>query len=288
MRVLITGAFGQLGFALSQTLSEKYDVIRTDILIPSGQIGIRLNIQNQVYLKEVIVSTSPDLIINLAAMTHVDGCELNPELAGEINIAGVQHLCDTFNGKIIHMSTDYVFDGKNGPYSEDDLVCPISVYGETKLASERILLNHDPDHLVIRGNVLYDESPFTKASFLNWVVNSLRDNQEIRVVDDQFNNPTWTGSMADIIELCIQNSVSGVVHWGDSDHLNRFDFAKMIAEKYELKSSLIKPISTEELSQVAQRPLKSGLVTDKLVERLNVVPPTIDDCLNAILGKQPE
>ena len=116
----------------------------------------------------------------------------------------------------------------------------------------------------------------------------MRDNQEIRVVDDQFNNPTWTGSMADIIELCIQNNVSGVVHWGDSDHLNRFDFAKMIAEKYELKSSLIKPISTEELSQVAQRPLKSGLVTDKLVERLNVVPPTIDDCLNAILGKQPE
>tara|TARA_B100000508_G_C11392228_1_gene243982 strand:- start:84 stop:872 length:789 start_codon:yes stop_codon:yes gene_type:complete len=262
--------------------------MQTDILIPPGQTGIRLNIQNQVYLKEVIESTFPDLIINLAAMTHVDGCELNPELAREINIAGVQHLCDTFNGKIIHMSTDYVFDGKNGPYSEDDLVCPISVYGETKLASERILLNHDPDHLVIRGNVLYDESPFTKASFLNWVVNSLRDNQEIRVVDDQFNNPTWTGSMADIIELCIQNGVSGVFHWGDSDHLNRFDFAKMIAEKYELKSSLIKPISTEELGQVAQRPLKSGLVTDKLVERLNVVPPTIDDCLNAILGKQPE
>ena len=181
-----------------------------------------------------------------------------------------------------------VFDGKNGPYSEDDLVCPISVYGETKLASERILLNHDPDHLVIRGNVLYDETTFTKASFLNWVVNSLRNNQEIRVVDDQFNNPTWTGSMADIIELCIQNSVSGIVHWGDSDHLNRFDFAKMIADKYELKSSLIKPISTQELGQAAQRPLKSGLVTDKLVKCLNVVPPTIDDCLNAILEKQPK
>ena len=288
MRILITGAFGQLGSAVSRHLSEDFDIIRTGRSIPHGKNGIILDVLNQIYFKEVIQATEPDLVINLAAMTPVDGCELNPNLAKEINIAGVQHLCDSFDGKIIHLSTDYVFDGENGPYSEDDPVCPLSVYGETKLVSERILLNHDPNHLVIRGNVIYDYSETTKASFLNWVVNSLKEKQEIQVVNDQVNNPTWTKSMADIIALCIEKDLSGIVHWGDADHLNRYDFAIKIAEKYVLDSKLIKAITTKELNQAAPRPLKSGLKSDKLVQALNVVPPSIDECLNAILERNAE
>ena len=288
MRILITGAFGQLGSAVSRHLSEDFDIIRTGRSIPHGKNGIILDVLNQIYFKEVIQATEPDLVINLAAMTQVDGCELNPNLAKEINITGVQHLCDSFDGKIIHLSTDYVFDGENGPYSEDDPVCPLSVYGETKLASERILLNHYPNHLVIRGNVIYDDSETTKASFLNWVVNSLKEKQEIQVVNDQVNNPTWTKSMADIIALCIEKDLSGIVHWGDADHLNRYDFAIKIAEKYVLDSKLIKAITTEELNQAAPRPLKSGLKSDKLVQALNVVPPSIDECLNAILERNAE
>ena len=288
MRILITGAFGQLGSAVSRHLSEDFDIIRTGRSIPHGKNGIILDVLNQIYFKEVIQATEPDLVINLAAMTPVDGCELNPNLAKEINITGVQHLCDSFDGKIIHLSTDYVFDGENGPYSEDDPVCPLSVYGETKLESERILLNHNPNHLVIRGNVIYDDSETTKASFFNWVVNSLKEKQEIQVVNDQVNNPTWTKSMADIIALCIEKDLSGIVHWGDADHLNRYDFAIKIAEKYVLDSKLIKAITTEELNQAAPRPLKSGLKSDKLVQALNVVPPSIDECLNAILERNAE
>ena len=285
MRILITGAFGQLGFALNDVLSDKFDVIRTGRVIPSGLKGIGLNIQDKIYLNEVIAATSPDLIINLAAMTNVDACEKNPEVAKEVNIAGFQHICDSFKGKIIQLSTDYVFDGKNGPYKEDDPVCPISVYGKTKLASEKLIFEHSSDNLVIRGNVLYDDSLYTKASFLNWVVESLRNNQNIKVVNDQFNNPTWTRSMADIIELCIYKNVNGIIHWGDSDHVSRYDFAVMIAEKYSLKSSLIQPISTEELAQEADRPLQSGLITEKISKMLNVIPPSIDDCLSVIIEK---
>ena len=92
MRILITGAFGQLGFALNDVLSDKFDVIRTGRVIPSGLKGIRLNIQDKIYLNEVIAATSPDLIINLAAMTNVDACEKNPEIAKEVNIARFQHI----------------------------------------------------------------------------------------------------------------------------------------------------------------------------------------------------
>lgn len=285
MKILITGAFGQLGRAISTKLKENNTLFQTGRSLPDGQHGIYLDIQNKLLVKEVIDLTNPDLIINAAAMTNVDGCENNPDLAKEINIAGVQHLCESFDGKIIHLSTDYVFDGTSGPYSETDNVNPISIYGETKLASERIILSQNKKHLVIRGNVIYDDSNYTNASFLNWVVNSLKENQSINVVNDQFNNPTWTESLADVIAMCCSNEISGLWHWGDGDLLSRFDFALKIANAYELDSSLIQPISTKELNQKAPRPLKSGLKPDNLAHALNIIPPKIDDCLNAIINR---
>ena len=216
-------------------------------------------------------------------MTNVDACELNPELAGEINVAGLQHICDSFSGKIIHLSTDYVFDGTSGPYKEDDPLNPISIYGKTKLASEHVLLEENIKNLVIRGNVLYDYSQHTSASFLNWVVSSLKGNQEIKVVEDQFNNPTWTRSMSDIIELSIENDLEGIIHWGDSEHISRFEFAKLIAKKFSLNESLIRPVLTSELNHPARRPLQSGLSPEKLVNMLDIIPPSIDDCLDEII-----
>lgn len=286
MRILITGAFGQLGYALQTTLSKNsdYELICTGRNILEGQEGIPIDIRNQVGLKEVINSTSPDLVVNLAAMTNVDACEKNPKLAGEINVAGLQHICDSFSGKIIQLSTDYVFDGKAGPYNEEDQVCPVSIYGKTKLAAEHILLDSNLNNLVVRGNVLYDYSSHTNASFLNWVVLSLKEGKEIKVVEDQYNNPTWTQSMADIIYLCISNDINGIIHWGDADHLSRYDFSKKIAEKFSLDSSLIKPILTEELDQIARRPLQSGLIADKLINMLDVIPPSINDCLDEIIS----
>ena len=286
MRILITGAFGQLGYALQTTLSKNsdYELICTGRNILEGQEGIPIDIRNQVGLKEVINSTSPDLVVNLAAMTNVDACEKNPKLAGEINVAGLQHICDSFSGKVIQLSTDYVFDGKAGPYKEEDQVCPVSIYGKTKLAAEHILLDSNLNNLVVRGNVLYDYSSHTNASFLNWVVLSLKEGKEIQVVKDQYNNPTWTRSMADIIYLCISNDINGIIHWGDADYLSRYDFSKIIAEKYSLDSSLIKPILTEELDQIARRPLQSGLIADKLINMLEVIPPSINNCLDEIIS----
>ena len=286
MRILITGAFGQLGYALQTTLSKNsdYELICTGRNILEGQEGIPIDIRNQFGLKEVINSTSPDLVVNLAAMTNVDACEKNPKLAGEINVAGLQHICDSFSGKIIQLSTDYVFDGKAGPYKEEDQVCPVSIYGKTKLAAEHILLDSNLNNLVVRGNVLYDYSSHTNASFLNWVVLSLKEGKEIKVVEDQYNNPTWTRSMADIIYLCISNDINGIIHWGDADYLSRYDFSKLIAEKFSLDSSLITPILTEELDQVATRPLQSGLIADKLINMLEVIPPSINDCLDEIIS----
>ncbi len=286
MKILITGSYGQLGRSLFGSFKVfNFEIIQSGRNISIGEDGIRFDIQDPVNIKAVLDLHKPDIIINLAAMTNVDMCEEQPSLAKEVNIGGVINICDNFKGKILHLSTDYVFDGKNGPYRENDNVSPVSIYGQTKLAAEQIVMNHNPNNLIIRGNVLYDYTLYTKASFLNWVLDSLKNNRTIRVVDDQFNNPTWTRSMADIICLCVKNDVSGIYHWGDADFVSRYEFAQIIAKKYDFDKSLIKPVSTNELSQVASRPLKSGLISDEIIKILNVVPPSIEDCLSSISEK---
>ena len=282
MKILITGAFGQLGQVLSSTLSNYNEVIRTLKNKFDNEEGLILDITNKILLREVINITKPDLIINLAALTNVDYCEQKPDLAKQINLFGVENICEVFPGKIIQISTDYVFDGKNGPYSENDTVCPISIYGNTKLDAEKIILSHNSNNLIIRTNVLYSGNLNSNASFLGWVVNSLKNKNKISVVEDQINNPTWTQSLTNVICLCIKNHISGLVNWGDKDYLNRYDFALKIAKVFNLDSTFIKPILTKDLNQVAKRPLKSGLISKKLENILNVSSPKIDECLQII------
>jgi dTDP-4-dehydrorhamnose reductase len=285
MKILITGAFGQLGNSLKNFLSINDEVFRTGLNIPTGGKGLQLNIVDKIMLKDIISSISPDVIINLAALTNVDFCESNPEIAKEVNTNGVQNLVDVFSGKIIHLSTDYVFDGLKGPYKEEDQINPISVYGKTKYDAEKIVLDKN-NNLVLRANVLYNMFGNNKASFLNWVVNNLKNKNSIQVVNDQFNNPTWTESIAEILVNCLNKNMSGLYHWGDQDYLSRYDFAIKIAESYNLKSDLIKQISTSQLKQMAPRPLNGGLDQSKLKKYLNIIPPSINDCLDAIRIKE--
>ena len=284
--VLITGASGQLGMSLKKIFNSKYEIISTTGNNISGVSSIYLDVTNPVLFKEVVEMTNPDLVVNLAAMTSVDLCEKNPELAYAINIGGVDNLVNAFRGPIIHVSTDYVFDGESGPYKEEDTTNPLNVYGRSKLESEKLLLDQSEDSLVIRSNVLYDYSSKSRASFLNWVVDSLNQEKEISVVEDQWNNPTWTGSLAVVIDRAIDTQVTGLVHWGDGDLVSRFDFANKIADVFNLKRSLIKPILTSELNQTAKRPLKSGLTSDYAQNILNLEPPTIKECLDTIVEQK--
>ncbi|MEC7850104.1 MAG: dTDP-4-dehydrorhamnose reductase [Candidatus Neomarinimicrobiota bacterium] len=284
--ILITGASGQLGMSLKRIFNSKYEIISTTgNNNPTGS-SMHLDVTNPMLFKEVMETTNPDLVINLAALTNVDLCEKNPELAYSINIGGMDNLVNAFKGPIIHVSTDYVFDGEDGPYKEEDTTNPLNVYGLSKLESEKLLLDHSENSLVIRSNVIYDYSSKSEASFLNWVVDSLTQEKEINVVEDQWNNPTWTGSLAVVIDRAIDTQLTGLVHWGDGDLVSRFDFANKIADVFNLKKSLIKPILTSELNQTAKRPLKSGLKSDYAQNILNLEPPTIKECLETIVEQK--
>ena len=151
--ILINGAYGQLGEACIKNLKLHFNIISAGR--HTSDDGVQLDITDAATTEKVLAEIRPDLILNLAAMTNVDGCETNPKMAEAINVGGVKNLCKNFEGHFIQISTDYVFDGTDGPYEEDDETNPISVYGQTKLAADKWLTNNHPKVTIFRANVVY-------------------------------------------------------------------------------------------------------------------------------------
>lgn len=273
-KILITGASGQLGNAVLNQLSRKYDLLATDITsIQQDNLNFPfsiLDITNIENIKNVLSKFHPDVVVNLAAYTDVDGCELNPERAHLLNTKSAEMLARNFDGQFIQISTDYIFDGNNGPYSENDTTNPLSIYGKTKLNAEKVLQDLNINYCIVRTNVLFDYYKGTQASFIKWVVDSLQSGNAINIVNDQWNNPTWTVNLAEFIELVIAKNVKGIYNYGGANYLNRLEFAQIIADIFNLDKTLISPISTASLNQIAPRPLRGGLKIEKIKREFDI------------------
>lgn len=284
-KILITGAFGQLGEACLKKMNKSSDILATGPHVPldSGLINsCEMEITNPVSVKKTIREYQPDIILNLAAMTNVDGCELDPQRGMSVNVEGVKYLREDFGGHFIQISTDYVFDGEKGPYDEEDETHPLNVYGRTKLEADQWLMESGGEVTILRTNVVYGYTNGTEASFVKWVVDSLENGEKIRVVNDQWNNPTWTEALAEVIDVVVENKVMGLFNYGGAELITRIDFARRIASVFDLDANLIAPISTVELNQPALRPLKSGLKTEKIEKTLGIKTHSVETCLRKI------
>jgi dTDP-4-dehydrorhamnose reductase len=242
----------------------------------------KLDITDVSEVKSVVMDFFPDEIINTAAFTNVDGAEKEKESAWKINVGGVKNIAryaQAIDAHVVHISTDYVFDGKNGPYSETDKPNPIGYYGRTKLASENELKVSGARFSVVRTNVLYGPAKFGRPDFVKWVVSSLRNGTEIKIVTDQFGNPTFIDDLVFGIDAIVERQAESTYNIGGKDFLTRFQFTMKIAEFFELDKSLIKPIITADLHQLAARPLKSGLVISKAKSELGYNPHSVNDAL---------
>jgi len=217
-------------------------------------------------LKAIFLKELPTIVINTAAMTNVDLCEIEHKSAWEANVSLVEYItrmCKVTDAHLIHFSTDYIFDGQKGLYSETDTPNPISYYGKTKLASENVCKAASIPHTIIRTNVVYGFSAFDSNDFVEWTLAKLTANEPFNVVTDQISNPTLTDDIALAIIKIIKKKREGTYNIAGADWISRFDFAKTIAKVFHLDSSLINPILTESLGQKAKRPLKGGLLTLK-------------------------
>ncbi|KZX17558.1 dTDP-4-dehydrorhamnose reductase [Methanobrevibacter filiformis] len=258
MRILITGSNGMLGSDLVEVLSDNYEVIPTT--------SKTLDITNKELVLEKISEHKPDVIINSAAYTDVDGCESNKELAYNINGKACENLaiCSANIGStLIHISTDYVFDGKNSvPYTENDNTNPINVYGKSKLIGEEFIKNTIDSYFIFRTSWLYGVNG---DNFVKTMIELSKNNSEISVVNDQRGSPTFTHDLAIVISKIVQSDKYGIYNLTNSDNCTWFDFAKDIFELSSIDMK-VNPVKTDEFPRPAKRPKYSVLSGEKLVK----------------------
>ncbi len=272
-RILITGGNGLLGQKLVELMSNsaQYSLLMTSRQESSvfENEAIRYNqldTTRKNAVQSIVEEFEPNVIVNAAAMTNVDTCEVEREAAWRSNVTGVEnliHAAKLSGARLVHISTDYVFDGKNGPYSELDRPNPISYYGRTKLASENIVLTSGVAATVIRTMVLYGIGHKIKQNFALWLLKNLSEGKPVRVVDDQIGTPTLAEDLAYGIFKIIELDRKGLYHIAGPDLLSRYDFAVTLARIFDLNKKHITPVRTSTMKQPAQRPLKSGLITLK-------------------------
>jgi len=284
---LIIGISGLTGYRIAKTARSDYCVYGTFnnrfLDLPDCNIH-QLDITDNKKLRKLICDIKPDFIINASALHNVDYCEENKEEAYRINTKAVKSLYENsekLGTKLVHISTDYVFDGKKKkPYSEKDPPLPLSIYGQSKLEGEKILAGSN--HLVIRPSVVYGWNPLELSkkksssgkdiNFALWILTKLHNNEPLKIVNDQFASATLADFLAESILKILEKKKSGLYHVSGLSCESRYDFTIKLAQEFGYDTSLISPVNSSEFKQKAKRPSHSCLNCDKIKEEIGLNP----------------
>ncbi|RMH62233.1 MAG: dTDP-4-dehydrorhamnose reductase [Calditrichaeota bacterium] len=273
-KVVVFGSNGLLGQSLVDRFKgyELYAASR-NVVNKSGIAEERytsLDMANRQMMKEYLRAIRPDIIINAAAYTNVDGCETDTEACWAGNVRAVENIidgCDSCQPVLVQVSTDYVFDGSQGHYHEQDTPHPLGNYARSKLAAENIVSQSPFQHIIARTQVIYGYGHQLRHNFATWVISRLSAEKNIRVVTDQIGNPTYVEDLAEGIARLLEAREYGLFHIAGSEIISRYDFALKIAEVFGFDTQLIEAITSDEFKQAAPRPMNSSFVIDKLVNR---------------------
>lgn len=269
-RLFVTGGSGLLGSKFNTIAGGKYEVISTYNRNPTGD-SVSLDITDEEDVLNKIRAVNPDLVVHSAALTNVDYCEDHQEAAYEVNARGTLNMvkaCEEMDAKLIYVSTDFVFDGEKGLYHEDDETNPLGYYALTKLQGEEFVQNSNLNYAIARVSVLYGWH--TNFNFVMWVIDELKNGNEINIVTDEYNSPTYADNAAEAMIKIFEENKEGIYHTAGDERVSRFDFARNIAQVFELDESLINPIKSKELIRKAKRPMDSSLSVEKLKSDLNM------------------
>ena len=281
-KLLVTGASGLLGSKIVEIAENDYTVIPLHKTKPLHSNSLKLDITSTAEVLNLFHKLKPYAVIHAASETNVDKCETQKEHAWKINVEGTRNVAAACKAgtKLIYISTDYVFDGKKGNYTEDDTPNPINYYAVTKLEGEKQVVQNCKNFAILRTSVLYGWHPF-KQNFATWVITQLEQNKEITVVEDHYNTPTLADNLAEMAIEATQKDLQGVYHACGSERIGRYEFARQIARAFDLNQNLIRPIKMEQLTAwIAKRPRDSSLNTDKIRSQLEAKPLNITEGLD--------
>jgi dTDP-4-dehydrorhamnose reductase len=283
--LLVTGASGLLGSKVVKLAKRKYEVIPTYNTRSLQPGSIKLDITNQNQVSDIFDQLKLEIVIHAASETNVDRCETQRQQAWKINAEGTLNIalaCSKIGAKLVYISTDYVFDGEKGSYTEQDEPNPINYYGITKLEGERQIINHCRNHVILRTSVLYGWHPW-KQNFVTWIINTLKQNKELTLVEDHYNTPTLADNLAEMALEAVQKDLQGLYHASGSRRISRYEFALLIAKIFNLDQNLVKPIKMSQLTAwVAKRPKDSSLNTKKIQKQLKTKQLNVTEGLNTM------
>lgn len=295
-RILITGSNGLLGQKLVDLLRKQasVDLIATArgnnrLPVTEGYTYASLDITNKSDVLDIFDQFKPDVVIHTAAMTNVDTCETDRDGCDVLNVSAVAHLieaCEKHGTYLCHLSTDFIFDGADGPYTEDGIANPISYYGESKLKAEQLLFASKIRWSIARTVLVYGIVPdMSRSNIVLWVKKSLEDGKTIQVVTDQFRTPTLAEDLAMGCWLLAKDEVEGIFNISGSDFLTPYEMAVMTADYYGLDKSLLQKADSSTFTQTAKRPAKTGFILDKAKKVLGYSPKTFQEGI-AIMAQQ--
>ena len=286
MKIIILGANGFTGRRILQRLVTHHSVmacsLHPDILSEEGYEFQILDILNFDATDALLNAFQPNVIINASALSVVDYCEQHPEEAYAMNVSAVKHLaeyCQANPCRLIHLSTDFVFDGTAAEaYTELDTPNPVNYYGKTKRWSEEAIEQACNNYAIVRVEVVYGK-PFDgqHGNIVHLVKNRLGNGQGIRVVSDQFRSPTWVEDIARAIESLLSDKYQGIYHICGGETLSVADIAFRTAKYFGLDSSLIQPVTTEEMNEATPRPLFSPMSTEKAFREFGYQPSSLEE-----------
>jgi dTDP-4-dehydrorhamnose reductase len=285
LKLLITGASGLYGSKLAELATARNYEVCSGYSRDQPAYGtpIQFDVSDKNRVEEAIKKLNPEVVVHAAALTDVDKCEINKELAWKINVEGTRNIAEavkTNRAFLIYISTDYIFNGETGRYEETDSPAPINYYGLTKLKAEELVKNLIDEYCIARASVIYGSTPAAgKVNFALWVINKLKRNEQIKIITDQWNSPTLNTNMAEMTLEIIERKLTGTFHLSGATRINRYDFAKQIAENFNLDSNLIGPTTSAEFSWTAKRPRDSSLDTAKAQQALKNKPLQINQAI---------
>ena len=293
MRILVIGGGGQVGTRIIEQAKNQFAVYATyQARRPplDESKSFHVDKTNRQAVLNLFEKLEPEVAIDTAALHNVDYCETHRDEAWTVNVEGTRNVaeaCKKYGSRMIFVSTDYVFDGVKGNYTEDDTTNPINHYGVTKLEAERTIAQTLSDYVIARPSVIYGYVPISQRqsssgkplNFAMWLAQKLRNEEPLKIVTDQYGSPTLADSLAETLLKLAQSDKTGVYHTAGGTRLNRYEFAVKIAKKLKFKATLITPIMTSQLKQAAMRPMDSSLSVEKIEIHLGLRMPTIDEAL---------
>lgn len=303
MKILITGANGLLGQKLVYLLKANPEIqlIATSrgenrLKDKNGYTFLSLDITDALATEKLILEQQPDVIINTAAMTNVDACEIQKEECWTQNVTAVQNLIDaiskldTFRSHssthFIHLSTDFVFDGENGPYKEDDQPNPLSYYSKSKYEAEKIIQQSNLKWAIARTIIIYGVADeMSRSNIVLWAKSALEKGQPLKIVNDQWRTPTLAEDLAEGCYLIAQKGATGIYHLSGKDFMRIDELVERVADFFHLDKSIISTVSSDTLNQAAKRPPKTGFILDKAIRDLGYNPHSFEEGM-AILSQQ--